>query len=209
MIGHHLAISAFCQAPSASGVDLSAGGICKPRFSSCLRVAGSFSASSAAALSFGDDVFRRALRRPQARPQRHVESGQAGFVHSRNIGCGLRPLGVGDGITADGPGAHLVDGIGELIDDEVDLSGNEIVHRRSRAAIGHILQLEAGCRLEPETGNMACGAGACRAGGRRLWPRLQPAINSFSVFAGTAFLLTTIMGLLGSSTIGSRSVTRS
>src|ERR1700750_3171712 len=46
MIGHHLAISAFCQAPSASGVDLSAGGICKPRFSSCLRVGGSFNASS-------------------------------------------------------------------------------------------------------------------------------------------------------------------
>ncbi len=30
IIGHHLSISAFCQAPSASGVSLSLGGICKP-----------------------------------------------------------------------------------------------------------------------------------------------------------------------------------
>src|SRR5262249_37771622 len=51
MIGHHLAISAFCHSPSASGVDLSAGGICNPRFSRFLRVCGSFSASSAAALT--------------------------------------------------------------------------------------------------------------------------------------------------------------
>jgi hypothetical protein len=34
------------------GVSLSFGGICKPRFSSCLRTAGSFKASTAAALSF-------------------------------------------------------------------------------------------------------------------------------------------------------------
>ena len=33
--------------------------------------------------------------------------------------------------------------------------------------------------------------------------------NSFSDFAGTAFLLTMIMGLLGSSATGSRSATRS
>ena len=38
---------------------------------------------------------------------------------------------------------------------------------------------------------------------------LSQAISSFSVFAGTAFLLTMIIGLLGSSTTGSRSVTRS
>src|SRR6266403_4111448 len=50
--GHHFAISAFCQAPSACGDSLSFGGICRPRFSSCLRTAGSFSASTAAALSF-------------------------------------------------------------------------------------------------------------------------------------------------------------
>ena len=35
------------------------------------------------------------------------------------------------------------------------------------------------------------------------------ASNSFSDFAGTAFLLTMIIGLLGSSTTGSRSATRS
>ncbi len=35
------------------------------------------------------------------------------------------------------------------------------------------------------------------------------AINSLSDFAGTAFLLTMIIGLLGSSATGSRSVTRS
>src|SRR6186713_2595163 len=57
IIGHHFAISAFCQAPSAAGVSLSAGGICKPRFSSCLRTAGSFRASTAAAFSFATTSF--------------------------------------------------------------------------------------------------------------------------------------------------------
>src|SRR5207253_3101059 len=57
IIGHHFAISAFCQAPSACGVSLSFGGICSPRFSSCLRTAGSFRASTAAALSFATTSF--------------------------------------------------------------------------------------------------------------------------------------------------------
>src|SRR5438034_11394184 len=57
IIGHHFAISAFCQVPSASGVSLSFGGICSPRFSSCLRTAGSFRASTAAALSFATTSF--------------------------------------------------------------------------------------------------------------------------------------------------------
>src|SRR3954451_5103625 len=36
IIGHHVAISAFCHLPSACGESWSFGGICRPMFSSCL-----------------------------------------------------------------------------------------------------------------------------------------------------------------------------
>src|SRR3954463_709073 len=51
IIGHHFAISAFCQLPSACGESWSFGGICRPMFSSCLRTVGSFSASTVAAFN--------------------------------------------------------------------------------------------------------------------------------------------------------------
>jgi hypothetical protein len=66
IIGHHFAISAFCQAPSASGVSLSFGGICKPRFSSCLRAAGSFRALIAATFSPAGPLRPRSKAMPRA-----------------------------------------------------------------------------------------------------------------------------------------------
>src|SRR3569833_3324630 len=57
IIGHHMAISAFCQVPSAAGVSWSFGGICKPKFSSCLRTAGLFWASAAAAFNLATTSF--------------------------------------------------------------------------------------------------------------------------------------------------------
>src|ERR1700692_1040970 len=57
IIGHHFAISAFCQSPSACGESLSLGGICNPRSSNFLRTAGSFMASTAAALSLATISF--------------------------------------------------------------------------------------------------------------------------------------------------------
>src|ERR1700738_1804520 len=56
-IGHHFAISACCQAPSAPGVSLSAGGICNPRSSNFLRTAGSLRVSTAAVLSLATMSF--------------------------------------------------------------------------------------------------------------------------------------------------------
>ena len=50
-IGSHFAISALCQAPSASGVSWSGDGISRPRSSSRRFTAGSASASTTAALS--------------------------------------------------------------------------------------------------------------------------------------------------------------
>src|SRR6185437_430805 len=51
IIGHHLAISAFCQLPSASGVSWSFGGMSRPRSRNFCCTAGSAIASTAAALS--------------------------------------------------------------------------------------------------------------------------------------------------------------
>ena len=85
MIGHHFAISAFCQAPSAPGVSLSPGGICRPRFSSCLRTAGSFKASTVAALSLatiGAGVARERYLSVRASPLYQAHSGAAERAYS-------------------------------------------------------------------------------------------------------------------------------
>src|SRR5688500_5596572 len=39
-----------------------------------------------------DRLLRRALRNPQAVPCRDVDAGRAGFVPSRNVGRGVKPL---------------------------------------------------------------------------------------------------------------------
>ena len=83
-------------------------------------------------------------------------------------------LVVGHRIGADGPGAHLIDGVGGLVDDDVDLPCNEIVHRRRGAAIGDKLQLDAGGILEIETGDVAAGPQAGGSGRDRLGPGFQP-----------------------------------
>ena len=50
----------------------------------------------------------------------------------RNVGRRGDALVVGDGIGADVAGAHLADRVGGLVDDDIDLAGDEIVHRRRR-----------------------------------------------------------------------------
>jgi len=52
MMGHHFSMSAFCSAPSASGVCWSRGGISRPSSASRLRTFASAKASTTAALSF-------------------------------------------------------------------------------------------------------------------------------------------------------------
>jgi hypothetical protein len=71
------------------------------------------------------------------------------------------------------------------------------------------LQFDAGDILKIEPGDVASRAGAGSAGGWRVGLDFSHANSSFSEVAGTAFLLTMIMGLLGSRISGSRWVTRS
>ena len=99
---------------------------------------------------------------------------QARLIHGRDVGGRFHPLRISDGIAADGAGAHLGDGVGEPIDDHVDLAGDEVVHRRTRTAIRHILQLDAGDVFEIEPGDVTARSGARGADRRRLRPRLQP-----------------------------------
>ncbi len=54
-------------------------------------------------------------------------------------GAFRNPLGIGDGIGADVAGADLIDRVRGLVDDDVNLTGDEIVQRRPRAAIRHVL----------------------------------------------------------------------
>ena len=103
-----------------------------------------------------------------------MEAGQSRLVRGRDIGGGFDALAVDDGIGADVTGAHLLDRVRGLVDDEVDLARNEIVHRRPRATVRHILQLDAGSGLEGQPRDMAARSRTRRSGGSRCRSRFQP-----------------------------------
>src|SRR5882724_5334256 len=103
-----------------------------------------------------------------------MKPGQARLVGGRDVRRGLEALVAGDGIGADVTGANLADGIGGLVDDEIDLSGDEVVHGRRRAAIRHVLQLDAADVLEIKPGDVTARASARGPGRRRRWSRSEP-----------------------------------
>ena len=109
-----------------------AGGICRPRFSSCLRTAGSSSASTAAALSFAMISFGVPFGTQSPDHSVMWKPGRPASSTVGMSGADCDALGVGDGIGADLAGADLADRVGGLVDDDVDLAGDEIVQRRGR-----------------------------------------------------------------------------
>ena len=98
-------------------------------------------------VELGDDVLRRALGRPQPVPERNLHAGHADLVHGRNIGqrrpARLRHHGEGLHLAA----AHMRQRLRGLGAHQVDLAGDQVLHRRRAAAIGH--ELEAACRSSP------------------------------------------------------------
>ncbi len=103
-----------------------------------------------------------------------MKSGQARFVGGRNVWRGIEALVAGNGIGADVAGADLGDEIGGLVDNEIDLPGDEVVHGRRRAAIRHVLQLDAADVLEIKPCDVTARAGARGPGRRRRWSRFEP-----------------------------------
>ena len=156
MTGHHFSMSAFCCATSASGVCCSRGGISMPRPVRRSRTAGSAERLLHRGVELGDDRRGRAGRRPEAVPQRHVQARRAGLVHGRDVADLRDARRRGNRQGLDRARAHMHHRVLHLIDHEIDLAGEEIDHRRRRAAIGHVVHAAAGERSASRTASR-CG----------------------------------------------------
>ena len=97
-----------------------------------------------------------------------MKSGKTRLIGGRDIRRLLDALAVCDGIGADRARTHLIDGVGELIDDHVDLACDEIVQCRPGATVRHILQGNAARGFESKAGDVTARARASGAGGGRL-----------------------------------------
>ena len=85
------------------------------------------------------------------------------------------------------PGTHLRDGIGGLVDHDVDLAGDKVLHRGAGAAVRHELEFCARDALEvdaADVGAAAVAGGPLRRGGG---VRLQPTDQVFQVLCQYGF----------------------
>src|SRR5262245_843881 len=104
------------------------------------------------------DILRRALGHPESIPKRGVKTLQPGLVHGCDIGCGCEPAPGRDRIGLDSASAQVRQEIRRRLDHEVDLTGDQVLHGRPVAAIGHELEARAGLLLKQEAGHMTGGA---------------------------------------------------
>ena len=95
-----------------------------------------------------DNLLRCALAHPERMPNRNMKPWHASLVHGGNVGCRREAHLVRDRIRLDRAGTHLRNGIGGLVDHDVDLAGDEILHRGPGATVGDKLEFRAGDALE-------------------------------------------------------------
>ena len=126
-IGHHFSISAFWNAPSASGVCWSRGGNSRPRSSSRLAMRGRQCLRDGP-VELCDHILRRVLRHPQAIPERQWNA--AVRPHPRSECPARRRRLNRDRLGPDVARAHLRQEIRGLFDHQVDLAGDRSLHRR-------------------------------------------------------------------------------
>ena len=104
-------------------------------------------------LDLADHLLRYAGAHADAEPRGGVEA-RDGVGDRRNLGEERGALERGDAERRDGVAAHLPDDRGRVVEHQVDLSADEIVHRRRAAAIGDVVHLGAGHGLEQFGGEM-------------------------------------------------------
>ena len=208
MIGHHFSISAFWNAASPSGVCCSREATSRPSSVKRAFTAGSASACDHRAVELGDDVLRRALRREEAEPARHVESRHAALVRGRNVRHRRRALRRQVGDRLDRAAAHLRQRHRALHHQQVDLSRDQVGHGRTRAAIGNEVHLRAGRLLHQDAGHLRRGVLVDELGFARIG--LHPGDQLLEVVGRQVFLARPCScGLIEISPIGSKSFCRS
>ena len=108
----------------------------------------------------GGKLRRRPGRRHDREPSDGAKARQSGFGKGRHSRQSGRALGA-----ADGENLHLAGAVHrhrsrERVEEHVDMSGDHIIERRQRAAIGHVHHLDAGEHFEERRRKMRCRAHA-------------------------------------------------
>ena len=121
-----------------------------------------------------DRRARRAGGHEDAEPRREVEPRQPGLRDRRQIGHRGRALARRHRERAQLPRLHLRQRVGEVVEHELRLAGEEVLHRRRAALVGDVHHVDAGHRLEELAGEMPGRAGRARAERERagLRPRV-------------------------------------
>src|SRR6516225_107593 len=96
------------------------------------------------AVELRDDVGGRTLGQPEAVPETHDQTGYAHFLKGRHLRrrepAGLSHHDIGLDLAV----AHPRQGVPRKVAHEVDLTGDQVLHRRPAAAIWHELEFGAG-----------------------------------------------------------------
>src|SRR4029450_4491066 len=160
-------------------------------------------------MKLGNDGVRRADRRQQREPGYGVEAREARFDHGRQVG--------GRGRTrerSDRKRAHLAfaterergGGTGEH---HGQATAEQVGHHRGDAAVGDMLDIEAGHGLVHLAGEMLRGADAGGAKGELPGGGRASAVRSATLFAVTSLLTTRTLAVKQSCVIGAKSLTAS
>jgi hypothetical protein len=114
-------------------------------------------------------------------PAREVETRQTGFVDGGNIRRGGETVLRSHREGLDLPAADLRQRARRIVDDHVDLAGEERLHRGCRASIRHELEARAGGLLEEHTRHVLRAARTGGAFERLARVRLEPPDESLQV----------------------------
>ena len=125
-------------------------------------------------IELADDILWRALGCPQRKPDRAVDSVHPRLVYGRDLGRRGQPAFAHDGVGLDQARPHLRQAVGCNRHREVDLAGNDVLHRRSPAAIGHELEARAGFLLHEGAADVRRAAGARMPHRGLVRVRVQP-----------------------------------
>ncbi len=110
-----------------------------------------------------------------------------------------------DGVGLDGAGAHLGDGVGGLVEHDVDAAGHQVLHRRRAAAIGHEAEARAGDLLEIHAGDLRAAGGADGGGLRLVGIGFEPGDQFAHVVGRKIFSRDDDLRRVGKSAIGAKS----
>ena len=109
-----------------------------------------------------DDLIRRIGRRHQPKPSERGEAGQGRLRHGRHIRQMGRAHRRADSENPQCAGLVLRQGRRQVVEHEENVAAQQVVHGGRRAAVGHMIELHAGPRLEQGRRQVRCGANALR-----------------------------------------------